>query len=315
MILMYTKTLISSHFHVIVILMKPTSPKQTSWGGVADWYDGMVNDSDSYQKNVLMPNLIRIVDPKIGMTILDLACGQGYFARAFAQNGAKVIGYDISKELIAKAMEASGIKKIERLNEEKIEGLKTPNLISEKKVKPTDSQIEFHVSPADSVPFIADNSVDTVTVILALQNIENMPGVFSEAGRVLKPGGKMIFVINHPAYRIPQKSSWEWVKSKVLGGIEGAEIQFRRIDAYMSDQTIKIDMTPGEKDAKKKKYTVSFHRPLQSYFKAMSKSGLSIVRLEEWISHKKSQSGPRMNEEDRMRKEIPMFICVEAKKG
>ncbi len=303
--------------------MKPNSPKLTSWGGVAEWYDGMVNDSDSYQKNVLMPNLIRIVDPKAGMTILDLACGQGYFARAFAQNGAKVIGYDISKELIEKAMEASGIKITKEvaptITATNTTAHSTPTipakiLAPKKVVKSNSDQIEFHVSPADSVPFIADNSMDVVTVILALQNIENMPGVFAEASRVLKTGGKMIFVINHPAYRIPQKSSWEWVKSNVPGGVEGAEIQFRRIDAYMSDQMIKIDMTPGEKDANKKKTTVSFHRPLQSYFKAMSKNNLAVTRLEEWISHKKSQPGPRASEEDRMRKEIPMFVCIEARK-
>jgi hypothetical protein len=74
-------------------------------------------------------------------------------------------------------------------------------------------------------------------------------------------------------------------------------------------------MTPGEKDYLKKTFTVSFHRPLQSYFKAMTKSGFAATRLEEWISHKKSQTGPRSVEEDRMRKEIPMFVAIEARKN
>jgi hypothetical protein len=82
----------------------------------------------------------------------------------------------------------------------------------------------------------------------------------------------------------------------------------------MSDSKIEIDMTPGEKVAGKKKFTVSFHRPLQVFFKHLNKSGLAVTRLEEWISHKKSQNGPRGAEEDRMRKEIPMFLCIEARK-
>jgi ubiquinone/menaquinone biosynthesis C-methylase UbiE len=273
--------------------MTPKKPTTTSWGSVAEWYDDLLkNDGDSFQKNVLMPNLIRIVEPKKGMTILDLACGQGYFSRAFAQNGATVIGYDISKELITLALE------------------------QENKKKEGEEKIQFHVSPADSIPFIQNESVDVVTVILALQNIENIHGVFSEASRVLKPGGKMVFVINHPAFRIPQRSGWEWTASpKATHSEINKEVQFRRLDAYMSDDQIKIDMTPGEKVVAKKKFTVSFHRPLQSYFKALNKSGLAVTRLEEWISHKKSQPGPRAAEEDRMRKEIPMFACVEARKG
>ncbi|MCX6716038.1 MAG: hypothetical protein NT077_03410, partial [Candidatus Taylorbacteria bacterium] len=91
--------------------------------------------------------------------------------------------------------------------------------------------------------------------------------------------------------------------------------QYRRIDSYLSDGQIEIDMTPGENDPAKKKTTMSFHRPLQSYFKALNKAGFAVSRLEEWISHKKSQNGPRAAEEDRIRKEIPMFLMLEAVKN
>ena len=77
---------------------------------------------------------------------------------------------------------------------------------------------------------------------------------------------------------------------------------------------MEIDMNPGEKEKSKKKKTLSFHRPLQSYVEAFSKAGLAVTRLEEWVSHKKSQKGPRSAEEDRIRKEIPMFLMLEAVK-
>lgn len=265
------------------------TPTKTSWDNVADWYDDMLEQNpDSFQKNVLMPNLIRIVDPKKGMTILDLACGQGYFSRAFHQNGAKVIGYDISKELIDLALE----QEKKRVS---VQG----------RTSDMEDRIQFHVTPADSLPFLQNDTIDVVTIILALQNIENIQGVFAESSRVLKKSGRLVIVINHPAFRIPRRSGWGW---------DGEKIMYRRLDAYMSDDQIKIDMTPGEKIAAKKKFTISFHRPLQSYFKALNKSGFAVARLEEWISHKKSQAGPRAVEEDRMRKEIPMFLCLEAKK-
>jgi len=73
-------------------------------------------------------------------------------------------------------------------------------------------------------------------------------------------------------------------------------------------------MTQGVTDEKKKRYTMSFHRPLQVYFKAFAKAGLCVTRLEEWASHKTSDSGPRKAAEDLARKEIPLFMCLELKK-
>ena len=53
---------------------------------------------------------------------------------------------------------------------------------------------------------------------------------------------------------------------------------------------------------------------MQDYFKALTRSGFSVSRLEEWISHKKSQAGPRQAAEDTARKEIPLFLMLEARK-
>jgi ubiquinone/menaquinone biosynthesis C-methylase UbiE len=257
------------------------TPKNTSWGDVAKWYDDLIEGSaDSYQKKVLAPNLLRIIEPKKGMTILDIACGQGYFSRAFAESGAKVFGCDISKELIAIA--------------------KTGNVGAE------NAKVEFKVNASDDLQFMADGAADVAIIILSLQNIENIAGTLAEAHRSLKAGGRLVIVLNHPAFRIPKRSSWEWT--------EELPVEYRRIDAYMSDDQIEVDMSPGENDRNKKAFTISFHRPLQSYFKALSKAGFAVTRLEEWISHKKSQPGPRAAEEDRMRKEIPMFLCLEARK-
>lgn len=251
--------------------------KETSWGGVAEWYDELLEESgDSFQAKVILPNLERILDPKPGMNVLDIACGQGFFARVFAQKGASVTACDISSELIDLALKKSA------------------------------ATITYHVAPSDALAFAGGGSFDAATIVLALQNIENLAGSISEASRVLRKGGRLIIVLNHPAYRIPQHSDWQWD--------EKTGRQYRRVDAYLSDDRIRIDMTPGEQNLAKKKMTLSFHRPLQVYFKSLSKSGFAVARLEEWISHRKSQKGPRSAEEDRIRKEIPMFLMLEAVK-
>jgi ubiquinone/menaquinone biosynthesis C-methylase UbiE len=248
--------------------------KDTSWNSVAGWYDDLLKtDTDSYQSKVILPNLLRVLDLKKGEQVFDLACGQGYFSNIFAKNGVHVIASDISKRLIEKA--------------------KKQNL-----------DIDFYVAPAHESKFLKNESVDAVVIVLAIQNIENVTQVFAECARVLKKSGRMIFVLNHPAFRVPQGSDWYF---------EGG-VQSRIVSKYLSESKISIDMTPAEKDPKKKIKTISFHRPLQYYVKLLSKNGLAITRLEEWISHKTSQSGPRQKAEDTARKEIPIFMCIEVRK-
>src|ERR1035437_2411129 len=79
--------------------------KNTSWGSVATWYDGMVTDDDSYQTQVIAPNLTRLMDLRDGEKVLDLACGTGFFSGIFARAvGPKnVVGVDVGKPLIALA--------------------------------------------------------------------------------------------------------------------------------------------------------------------------------------------------------------------
>ena len=77
--------------------------RDTSWGGVADWYDEYLRDEDTYQAKVIAPNLMRVLDIRPGERVLDVACGQGYFTRLVREKTDDAAGADISKELIAKA--------------------------------------------------------------------------------------------------------------------------------------------------------------------------------------------------------------------
>jgi ubiquinone/menaquinone biosynthesis C-methylase UbiE len=260
---------------------KRKTASATSWGGVADWYDKHLEKSgDTYHAKVIHPNLLRIMGGIEGKKVLDLACGQGTFSQQLRDKGAFVIGVDVGKELIA-------------LAEEKNQSIKDKGT----------HKVAFFVASADDLFMLKDKSLDMVVCVLALQNIENLQKTISEVHRVLKSDGTFIFVLNHPAFRNPKQTAW--------GYDDEASIQYRRVDEYMSESHVRIDMTPGSKVDKK--FTVSFHRPLQVYMKALSKHGFAVTRLEEWVSHRESERGPKKRAEDKARKEIPLFMCIEAK--
>lgn len=248
--------------------------KDTSWNKAADWYKGMTEDTGSYQQDVILPGLLRLVSPKSGTKILDLGCGTGFFARAFAAVGAQVTGLDNSQDMIATA--------------DNFPVGKNP--------------IKYYVGSADKLSMLADSSFDVITIVLALQNMEHIALVLAESARVLKPRGRLSIVLNHPAFRIPKESSWEWTADQAT--------QYRRIDKYLSESKQKIVMHPGKSEA----YTISFHRPLQVYFKFLNKAGFGVTHLEEWISNRIGPNGKTFAALEQSRKEIPIFLYLEARK-
>ena len=242
----------------------------TSWNEVANWYDDLLSDPESYQQKVILPNLIRLLGNVKDKHVLDLGCGQGFFSHAFSRNGADVTGVDLSQELIALAREHSN------------------------------RQGTFVVGSAEKLPTeIGTGAFDTAVCVLALQNIKNLDAAIGEGARALKTGGAFHIVLNHPAFRIPKRSSW--------GFDDTAGIQYRRLDGYLSESSHEIVMHPGKEE---KSTTSSFHRPLQLYFKSFAKHGFVVNRLEEWISHKESEPGSRKFAEDRARKEFPLFLYL-----
>ena len=122
--------------------------KTTSWGGVAHWYDTLLAGNDTYQAHVILPNLLRAMAIKKDEKVLDLACGQGFFTRAFHKEGAIATGVDLGKQLILIA----------------------------KKESPKD--IQYFPRSAEDLSIFEDSSFEKIAIVLAIQNIEAPHKVF-----------------------------------------------------------------------------------------------------------------------------------------
>ncbi len=277
----------------------------TSWGPVADWYEKLLAGNDTYQARVILPNLLRLLEPMAGKRVLDIGCGSGFFAASVAKMGAgEVVGVDVGPELIAKAKAA-------------VEAVGAAGAACAS---------AFYVTSADDLSVVKESEFDVALMVLSLQNIERYQAAVAEAGKKLRKGGRLILILNHPAFRIPKQSEW---------GVNAQRAyQYRAVYEYLSESKATIDMAPGQQAQGRAiaggaagaavgatagiatgSATISFHRPLQAYVKALAKAGLAITGLEEWVSHKKSQPGPHQVAEDRARKEIPLFMMIDAVKG
>jgi len=260
----------------------------TSWNSVAEWYDALLEGSDKgndHFENTILPGVMRLLEPKAGEKILDAACGQGMLSRRLAAAGASVVGVDAAPKLVLAARERA----------------------------PKDAGLAYHVADARELPALCAahklGVFDAITCVMALTNIDPLADALGSMAGVLRTGGRLVFAITHPAFRVPGESDWGWDQQR--------QRQFRRVDVYMTSFARNIQMHPGKAAMKKRGgelATPTFHRPIGAYVEACRGAGLGVVGMQEWISTRAASSGPRAPEENRGRREFPLFMGVVAVK-
>lgn len=183
----------------------------TSWQKVSKWYGGIVGEKGHYfHQTVIIPKAIDLLDLKKESKLLDIACGQGVFARGIDPQ-IEYLGVDKANSLIAEA------KKRDRNSKHKY--------------------IVADVTKNIPVREVFDRAV----IILALQNIKEPEKAIEQASQRLSKGARLLIVLNHPSFRIPRQSSWEDDKQQKL--------QYRRVNRYMSPLEIPINAHPGEENS------------------------------------------------------------------
>ena len=248
--------------------------KMSSWQNVSDWYSEIVGEKGHYyHQQIIIPNSLKLLNLTQADSLLDLACGQGVLARHLDKN-IKYVGVDASEALVHQA-------------------------------RSLDTNANHSYLVSDAAKSLNLNTTFThVSIILALQNIKNQFLVIENAAKYLNRGGKLLIVLNHPAFRIPRQSSWEFDNKN--------NVQYRKINRYMSALDIPILTHPGEADTSQT--TLSFHQPISYYADILSKNGFCIEKVEEWISNKTSV-GKRAKAENTARKEFPLFMALLACKA
>lgn len=276
---------------------------EQSWNHVAEWYHSLIEERGSdHHQQVILPGTVRLLGAKPGEQVLDVACGQGVLCRVLGGMGVATTGVD------------SAFKLIESASQIKVQGGEQPLYI---------------VGDARRLQELGIGPFDKATCVMALMNIEPLSAVFGSVSSCLKVGGSFVGVILHPAFRAPGQTSWGWddgqgaegrlpkrdgpPKARGTGGGGQRIMQFRRVDGYLSSGQKAIVMNPGGVSSGEKPVTTwTYHRPLQQYVKALASAGFAIDAIEEWPSLRASEPGPHAGEENRARKEIPVFMAIRA---
>jgi SAM-dependent methyltransferase len=108
-------------------------------------------------------------------------------------------------------------------------------------------------------------SFDAAVCCVSVDDLVRPVAVFAEVARVLVPGGRFCFFLNHPLLQTPNSG---WIDDQFLDPPE----QYWRIGPYLvEDETIE----EVEKDV----FIPFIHRPLSRYVNALADSGLLLERM------------------------------------
>jgi len=165
--------------------------------------------------------------------VLDVGTGEGQLARRLAASGASVVGVDPTAAQIDEAVRRGGGPAYLR-------------------------------SGAAALPF-GDASFDAVVACLVFEHIDDMDDAIGEVARVVRPGGRFVFFLNHPLLQTPGSG---WIDDQVLDPPE----QYWRIGSYLTE-------TSTIEQVEKGVFIRFVHRPLGRYVNALTDAGLVLERM------------------------------------
>ncbi len=196
------------------------------------WQDEFTEGADPEYEEQILPLTAACLAG--ASRVVDVGTGEGQLARLAARLGASVVaGVDPTRAQLAVAHTRAGGPWYVR-------------------------------GAAEHLPF-ADNSFDTALACLVFEHLPDHEAPISEIARVLAPGGRFVFLLNHPLLQAPNSG---WVIDHVL------EEEYWRVGPYLPVDVTMEELAPG--------VVLPFvHRPLSQYVNAMAAHGLLVERMEE----------------------------------
>ncbi|HLI00975.1 MAG TPA: class I SAM-dependent methyltransferase [Acidimicrobiales bacterium] len=209
-------------------------PEDELWEINAEWWaEGFTEGADAEYNEQILP---LAAEHLAGATrVVDVGCGEGQVSRLAARlPGVQLVaGVDPTLAQVQLAAARGGGVRLARAG-------------------------------AGELPF-ASGSFDAAVACLVFEHIDAVDQAIAEIGRVLRPGGRFVFLLNHPLLQTPNSG---WIDDTIL------EEQYWRIGPYLVEDA---RLEEVDKDV----WVRFIHRPLSRYVNAMAAAGLLVTRMEE----------------------------------
>ncbi len=195
-----------------------------NWDSVAEWWFDEVQEDPVYREDIgpmLEKLMIGVPEP-----LLELGCGEGQWLRRFGR-GRKAIGTDASLSLL----------------------------------RGVDGEAPLVQGVLPEVGWIRSGAIGTAVSVFVLDLIEDHQRFIAETARIVRAGGALVVIINHPAFTAPDSGPFMDPDLDV----------FWRWGDYLED---------GRSDVPAGTGTVTmYHRPTATLLTAAAEAGWSLEEM------------------------------------
>jgi SAM-dependent methyltransferase len=247
-----------------------------AWDANARHWDQQMGEGNHFVEILLWPAIERLLAPRAGERILDVACGNGLTSRRLAAGGAEVVAFDFSAKMIEIARERSA-----------------------------GSTVDFRVLDAtdrEALLALGESSFDGALCNMAIMDLADLPPLMESVARLLCPGGRFVFSICHPCFNNPSVVQ--------IGELEDREGDFVttyavKISRYQTPFTRAGAAMHGQPEPHP-----YFHRSLQTLLGAAFDAGLAVDGLEERAFPPENRDGTTSLSWNGNFSEIPPVLVV-----
>ena len=222
-----------------------------AWNTIAPWWDDRVGEGNAFQTQLIGPATERLLALRREELVLDLACGNGLFARRMAALGARVVAVDFSERFLERAR-ARTVENAERIEYRLVDATDEAQLLT-----------------------LGRERFDAAVCTMALMDMAVIEPLAQALPRLLKPSGRFVFSVLHPCFN---NSAARLVVEEENGGDGFVRIHAIKVSRYIRpwvERGLGIRGQPAPH--------VYFNRPLSTLLGTFLRAGFVLDGLEESV--------------------------------
>jgi 2-polyprenyl-3-methyl-5-hydroxy-6-metoxy-1,4-benzoquinol methylase len=219
------------------------------WNRNARFWNDYMGEGNDFVRDLIWPPTERLLQLQAKEHVLDIACGNGLYARRLAAKGARVLAFDFSEKLVALARKGS---------------LESGSLI--------DYQV-LDATNEEALLSLGIHKFDAAVCNMALFDMADIDPLMRALVKLLKLDGRFVFSVLHPCFNNPKVVH---TAEMVDDGGNIKTTYGMKVTGYMTTTISKALAIEGQPEAQ-----LVFHRPLQELFAAGFRAGFVMDALEE----------------------------------
>jgi SAM-dependent methyltransferase len=218
------------------------------WDANAVFWDEQMEAGNTWQRTLVAPAVGSLLQLEPGERVLEIACGNGEYARRMAELGAHVVATDFSEPMLERARARGG----------------------DVEYRPLDA-----TDPDSLAAVVGAGPFDAVVCNMAMMDMSTLDPLADALPSLLAPGGRFVFSVIHPAFCGPESV-------RTLEHVEHADHLERRfsvkVSRYITPRVGRGIAVEGQPEPQ-----WYFERPISLLLAPFFRSGLAVDGIEEAV--------------------------------